>query len=639
MRAPCALRMNVSFLIGQLLGGQVQASGAHATETGKEVIRRGNVFGDLRFEFFGARKLPFFAEALPETDFDVARREVAGIIEQVRFDSEARAVEGWAHADIGDAAMATGVAFKDGAGDVDAARGQQFLIGAKVESGESEFSPGARAADDFAGEREGAAEEFGGRADVTLRNKLAHQGTRNDLSIEDDGSVHHDFEAVTHAEFPKKFHVSGLAVAEAEIVADHHGADAQLADENLLHEFGRGERSKLRRERQDHRGFHANRPEPVHALLIRGNPQRRDVGLQYLEWRWFKSDRGGNGAGFFRARDGKLQDLLVADMDAVEIADGHDAPAARRGVAHGPVRGGVEDVDAGRRNMYVDSEGLGGTLDSRRFGGDLKPEAVVRELHVRVAEILQPLIGGLVGQIVRNVRKPGALRLQPIDERERLLDGLMHRVRNVAKRVEDKIVEVFEERNAGFREPAEVGQVRRAAEAEAEDVHFAVEKRDRDERDAQKRERAIDLVKFDAGDAAERGLVVKDIRENATEDAERVVGSVDWNGGFLAIAVRTKIVEAKNVVGVAMRKNDAVQAIDARAESLGAEIRGGVDDHILAVVREQQRRAKTLVPGIAGIADRAVAAERGDAHGGAGTEDREAQLGVVHRRHGGYCSG
>jgi len=75
MRAPCALRMNVSFLIGQLLGGQVQASGAHATETGKEVIRRGNVFGDLRFEFFGARKLPFFAEALPETDFDVARRE------------------------------------------------------------------------------------------------------------------------------------------------------------------------------------------------------------------------------------------------------------------------------------------------------------------------------------------------------------------------------------------------------------------------------------------------------------------------------------------------------------------------------------------------------------------------------------
>ncbi len=60
-----------------------------------------------------------------------------------------------------------------------------------------------------------------------------------------------------------------------------------------------------------------------------------------------------------------------------------------------------------------------------------------------------------------------------------------------------------------------------------------------------------------------------------------------------------------------------VHSIEARAESLGAKIGSGVDEHAAILVAHQHGRAQPVVARIGGGADRAMAAERGHAHAGA----------------------
>ena len=104
------------------------AEGAEATEAGEEFIGGGDVAGDLEAKVAGGGEPFFFAETLPEADFDVPGSEVARIVEQVSFDGEGGTVEGGTHADVGDTAVAAGFAFEDSAGDVDTAGGEEFLV-------------------------------------------------------------------------------------------------------------------------------------------------------------------------------------------------------------------------------------------------------------------------------------------------------------------------------------------------------------------------------------------------------------------------------------------------------------------------------------------------------------------------------
>src|SRR5262249_50682032 len=70
-----------------------------------------------------------------------------------------------------------------------------------------------------------------------------------------------------------------------------------------------------------------------------------------------------------------------------------------------------------------------------------------------------------------------------------------------------------------------------------------------------------------------------------------------------------------------------VEAFEIGAKSLLAEIGSGVDDDILILVREEQRRAEASVTRIGGLADTAVTAECGNSHGSAGAEDGEREGG------------
>jgi hypothetical protein len=72
---------------------------------------------------------------------------------------------------------------------------------------------------------------------------------------------------------------------------------------------------------------------------------------------------------------------------------------------------------------------------------------------------------------------------------------------------------------------------------------------------------------------------------------------------------------------VAVRQQDRVEAIDAGAQALLAKIWSDVNHDVLAIAREEQGRAQPVVMRVKRTADAAMASERGNAHGCAGTED------------------
>ena len=87
--------------------------------------------------------------------------------------------------------------------------------------------------------------------------------------------------------------------------------------------------------------------------------------------------------------------------------------------------------------------------------------------------------------------------------------------------------------------------------------------------------------------------------------------------------VPADVVEAEDVVGVAVGEEDGVEFGDAGAEGLVAEVGRGIDDDIAVVVAQPDGGAEAVVTRVGGGADVAIAADGRDADGGAGTEDGE----------------
>jgi len=92
----------------------------------------------------------------------------------------------------------------------------------------------------------------------------------------------------------------------------------------------------------------------------------------------------------------------------------------------------------------------------------------------------------------------------------------------------------------------------------------------------------LDVVEFDARYGAERRLVIKDIREDAPDDAKRFFVAVNGKRGTLADIEWSDIVESENVVSVAVSEQNRVEAVERDAERLLAEVGGGIDHDVLA---------------------------------------------------------
>src|SRR6266568_3604002 len=166
----------------------------------------------------------------------------------------------------------------------------------------------------------------------------------------------------------------------------------------------------------------------------------------------------------------------------------------------------------------------------------------------------------------------------------------MHGVRNVAKRVENEFVQSLQQLHGGIGQSAEIGEIRRAAEAEAQHFHVAMEQGNWNERNAEQFEWTIvDNIERDTWHGAESRLIVENVGEDAADDSKRVFVAVDRKSRALPDVVGTNIIESQNVVGVA--------------------------------VGEKNGRAKAFVVRVIRMANAAGAAERGHAHRGAGAEN------------------
>src|SRR5260221_248542 len=133
--------------------------------------------------------------------------------------------------------------------------------------------------------------------------------------------------------------IASLLVTEAKIFTHQHGAHTKAAHENLLDEVFGGEAREIQREGKDDGRFEPDGTEPVHALRVGGEAQGSGFRAQNLAGRGVEGQRGGNIFCFARALNDGSQDGLMAQVNAVEVADGQNAAASGGSVMNGPFFG------------------------------------------------------------------------------------------------------------------------------------------------------------------------------------------------------------------------------------------------------------------------------------------------------------
>lgn len=310
--------------------------GSRTAQTRKELVGADDVGGDLRSQFFGAAEFLFFAKTFPESNFYPFWCRGRLSVEQVCFDAKRGTIEGGAHADVSNGAMAAIFAVEAGARDVDAAGSQKFLFGREVQGWKGETAAGASAADDFSRQGERPAEKACGVGDVAFGDFAADDGAGNDFSAEDDRRNDHDFEAMIGAKFGEELYVASLLVAEAKIFTNQDGFYMQIADKDLLNEFSGSEAGKIESKGKDYGSLKAESVEPVHALGIGGEAGRSGLRTKHFARRGIKGESCGDGVDGVSAFDSGAKDCLMAEVDAIEIADGENARVTISCVTRGP---------------------------------------------------------------------------------------------------------------------------------------------------------------------------------------------------------------------------------------------------------------------------------------------------------------
>ena len=123
------------------------------------------------------------------------------------------------------------------------------------------------------------------------------------------------------------------------------------------------------------------------------------------------------------------------------------------------------------------------------------------------------------------------------------------------------------------------------------------------------------------------GWVTIFLCEGVVEDAldgrgGRIVG-IQRHAGRLAKGQRTQIIEAQDVVGMRVRVQNRIDAIDTGTQRLRAKVGPCINQHHMTVVAQRDRRPQTVVARVRRPADMAVTAQRWHAHRRAGTEEEQ----------------
>src|SRR5215467_13978929 len=121
-------------------------------------------------------------------------------------------------------------------------------------------------------------------------------------------------------------------------------------------------------------------------------------------------------------------------------------------------------------------------------------------------------------------------------------------MRRIAKSIEDKHVEILQQRERRFGYGAEIGEVSRVAKTEAENGDIAMNERDGCDCRSEQMNWTVDEIGLDQRHGAELWFAVKNVGERAAQDLESFLAGKNRQRRSLPHVERTNIVEPENVV-------------------------------------------------------------------------------------------
>ncbi len=264
---------------------------------------------------------------MEELDLDrCLRAEVDWLeVEDVTLHAETCSRKGGTIADVGDGLKAAASDVE--AGDVNAEGRELPTIRCEIHRRHKKARTHTAVSRGSRTDGEGVAEHPAGAGHIACCGALADGGAGDLKTVDMYGGMDVHGEAVLCAE-GYEFGDSGLgAVTEAEVGAFVEAADAKGIDENGADEVVRGEAGQGGIERKHESRLDSGGGEQTQALANRREQQRCVVRAQVVIRVGVEGESHGATAESARLSEGRGKNLLMAAVDAVEVADGDNGRA------------------------------------------------------------------------------------------------------------------------------------------------------------------------------------------------------------------------------------------------------------------------------------------------------------------------
>ncbi len=170
----------------------------------------------------------------------------------------------------------------------------------------------------------------------------AHRGAGDKFAVDHHRFDDLDRESEALPQLRERLDIALLAMAEAKILADQDGRRLQFLDQHAANEIPGTERGQGAIKAQDERGFQSDGGELLHSLVHRFHHGRRLARTQHFQRMRIEGDYGGDALELLGALDHLAKDFLVAEVQAIEIADGKHGASSGRAVSRRPLHRGTQ---------------------------------------------------------------------------------------------------------------------------------------------------------------------------------------------------------------------------------------------------------------------------------------------------------